>query len=108
MAGVGRYNRYVTLSRSPQTTGDSDGFFEDLSPPDWWCLIQPNGASSERTTEHAVEGRYRPDITIDTRIVYEDPTKPTGKTTRSLYVRSVVNVNEANQTMRLVAEEVEP
>ncbi len=89
-------------------TDDSDGFFEDLSPPDWWCLIQPIGASSERTNDHTVEGRYRPDITIDTRIVFEDARKPIGKTTRQLFVRSVVNIDEAGDRMRLTAEEIEP
>lgn len=69
MAGVGRYNRYVLLSQSPQTTGDADGFFEDLTPREAWALIQPIGASGDRTMSHTVEMRYHPQVTIDTRIV---------------------------------------
>lgn len=108
MAGVGRYNRFVTLSQSPQVTDDSDGFFEDLSPREAWVYIQPVGSGGERTTSHVVEMRYHPQVTVDTRIVYEDARRPDGKTTRQLFVRSVVDVDDRGDTMRLECEEVAP
>jgi head-tail adaptor len=99
VAQPGRYNKHVTLSKAPTTTPDSDGFFEDLSPRDWWCSIQPLDASvsdSTRMQAHRVEGRYHSGITVDTRIVYG---------TRQLFVKGVQDVDERHQTMVLFCEE---
>jgi head-tail adaptor len=95
---AGRYTRYVTLSRSPQTSGDADGFFEDLSPRDAWCQISPQGSLSDtRTATHSVEMPYHSQVSIDTRILYNG---------RELFVRSVQNVDEQNTILRLVCEEI--
>ena len=91
-------NQYVTLSRSPQTSNDSDGFYEDLSPAGAWVAIDPQGSIGDgRTQSHVVTMRYRSDVTVDTRLVHG---------TRELFVRSVQNVNEANNQIVCVCEEV--
>lgn len=106
--GVGRYNKWVTLSQSPQTSGDSDGFFEDLSPSGVWCALRPQLGADGRTTQIVVEMLFHPQVTMDTRIVYEDPNKPTGKTTRELFVKGVQNLDEANIAIRCLCEEITP
>lgn len=103
---VGRFTKCVRLSRSPQVSGDSDGYFEDLSPPDWWCSIQPQGSTGDgRGTEHLINGRWHPQITMDTRIVYSDPVL---KRDRQFFVRSYSNINEKNAELQLICEEVTP
>lgn len=105
-SSVGRYRIWVTLSQSPQETDDSDGFFEDLVPPGTWASIRPSLGDNGRTISHLVEMRWHPQVTIDTRIVYEDANKPDGKTTRELFVKGVQNVEEMNDTLVLLCEEV--
>lgn len=91
-------NQWVTLSRAPQVSNDSDGYFEDLSPAGAWAAIEPQGSAGDgRTQSHIVTMRYRSDVTIDTRIVHG---------TRELFVRSVQNVNEGNREIVCVCEEV--
>ncbi len=107
-SGVGRYCFWVTLSQSPQVTDDSDGFFEDLSPSGTWAAIRPQLAADGRTITHVVEMRWHPQVTIDTRIVYEDSAKPAGKTTRELFVKGVQNIEEQNAVLVLLCEEVTP
>lgn len=104
--GAGRYGIWVTLSQSPQVTGDSDGFFEALSPAGTWASIRPTLSSNGRVIESVVEMRFHPQVTIDTRIVYEDVNKPSGKTTRELFVKGVQNVEEMNDVLVLLCEEV--
>jgi len=96
---AGRLNKWVTLSRSPQSTNDSDGFFDALDPPGVWAAIRPSTAGDERTLLHDVEIRYHPQVTIDTRILYG---------TRQLFVKGCVNVDEANVALRLQCEEIVP
>jgi len=103
---VGRFSKCVRLSRSPQTSGDSDGYFEDLSPPDWWCAMQAQGPTGEgRGMEFLITGRWHPQITMDTRIVYSDPVL---KRDRQFFVRSYQNVDERNKELQLICEEVTP
>lgn len=87
---------WVTLSRSPQTSGDSDGFFEPLSPARVPAAITPV-PGDERSTFHQVTIRYHPQVTADVRLLFG---------VRELYVRNVVNVDERNNEMRLFCEEV--
>ncbi len=104
----GQRNRYVTLARSPNTTPDSDGFFEALQPPDAWVSIEPQGASAEdgtRLQASRVTMRYHPQVTIDTRLVYSDPVLLRD---RELFVKSVQNVKDANRELVLFCEEVIP
>lgn len=107
-SGVGRYNKWVTLSQSPQETDDSDGFFEPLDPAGVWASIRPSLSANGRTADLVVEMRHHPQVTVDTRIVYEDANKPAGKTTRELFVKGVQNVEEMNDTLVLLCEEVAP
>lgn len=98
---AGHLNKRVSLSRSPQTSPDSDGFFEDLNPREVWAAIEPlsPAAGQSRSIEHVVTMRYHPQVTLDTRIVYG---------TRELFVRGVQNVNEHNVELRLLCEEIQP
>jgi head-tail adaptor len=96
----GRLNKWVTLANAPDSTPDSDGFFEPLSPPGVWAQIDPFPpleADSERTQAHTVIIRYHPQVTMDTRILFG---------TRELFVKGVQNINEKGAWMRLHCEEV--
>jgi hypothetical protein len=104
---VGKYNKWVTLSQCPQPEGNTD-FFDPLTPDGAWCAIRPQLGADCRTTEHVVEMLFHPQVTMDTRIVYEDPNKPPGKTTRAFYVKGVQNIEEANIAIRCLCEEVTP
>ena len=96
---AGRLTKWVTLSRSPQATNDSDGFFEALDPPGVWAAIAPASSGEERTLLHDVQMRYHPQVSIDTRILYG---------TRQLFVKGMQNVNEQNVELLLQCEEILP
>jgi head-tail adaptor len=107
---AGKLNKWVTLSRSPQTSGDSDGFFEPLDPAGVWAGIEPQSPSGDgRSVFHNVTMRFHAGVTMDTRIVYLDANRvttdnPTGM--RSLFVKGFQNVNEQDTELRLLCEEV--
>lgn len=105
---AGRLTKWVTLSQCPQQTNDSDGWFEALDPEGAWCSMRPVLAANGRVTEIIVEMRHHPQVSVDTRIVYEDPDKPAGKTHREIFVRGVQNVDELNDTLILICEEIAP
>lgn len=105
--GVGSYNLYVTLSRAPESASDTQ-FFTPLNPVGAWAAIRPTLGADGRTTEHVIEMRYHPQVSVDTRIVYEDASRPSGKTTRQFFVRGVQNMDEAGAVMRLLCEEIAP
>jgi head-tail adaptor len=96
----GRLNKWVTLSKAPDEPGDSDGFFEALSPAGVWAQIdpyQPWEADGVRMQSMTVIIRYHSQVTLDTRLLYG---------TRELFVKGVQNIDEANIWMRLYCEEV--
>lgn len=98
----GRLDKFVSLSKAPQTTPDSDGFFEDLAPRDAWVSIEPLepfSSDGTRVQPSRVTMRYHPQVTLDVRILYG---------TRELFVKGVQNVNENNSEMRLYCEEAIP
>jgi head-tail adaptor len=98
MLAAGRLNKSVSLSRSPRTSGDSDGFFEALSPATVWAAIQPLSPSPDgRTISSLVTIRYHDQVGVDTRVLFG---------TRELFVRSLQNVDEQNVELRLLCEEV--
>lgn len=108
---AGPLNKWVTLSRCPVTTPDSDGFFEALDPEGVWAAIEPMAPSAnDRTISHIVRMRFHPGVTVDTRIVYATtaPNNPAITMTRELFVKGVQNVLERNDEMRLYCEEVQP
>lgn len=99
---AGQLRKQVTLSRAPQTTPDSDGFFEALSPSTVWASIEPYDASvadGTRMQASRVVIRYHAQVTVDTRILYG---------TRELFVKGVQNVGELNREMVLFCEEAIP
>lgn len=105
---AGRMNRLVTLSRAPQTTPDSDGFFEALSPSNAWCAIEPLDASTSdgtRMQASRVTMRFHPQVTVDTRLVYSDPVL--GRD-RELFVKGVQNLSDGNHELVLFCEEAIP
>jgi head-tail adaptor len=98
----GRLDKWVTLSRCPQTTPDSDGYDEPLSPEGAWAQIDPFPpleSDNVRTAAHTVIIRYHPQVTMDTQILFG---------TRKLFVKGVQNINERGAWMRLHCEEVIP
>lgn len=102
----GRLNKYVTLSRSPQSSPDGDGFFEALSPSTAWAQIQPVTAGEfERSTYHQITIRFHAQVTMDTRLVYTDAAL--GRD-REFFVKGVQSIDEANKEMRLLCEEITP
>jgi head-tail adaptor len=103
---VSRLTKHVSLGRSPQTSGDADGFFEDLDPKYAWCAIDPQGPTGEgRTVTHLITMRFHKQVTMDVRIVYADPVL---NRDRHFFVRGFQNVAEKNDEMRLICEEVVP
>lgn len=105
---VGRHNRYVTLWQRPQVPGDSDGFWEALSPPTSWCRLEPgppgSGADGQ-TTQHLVTMRFHPQVSTDAKLTYADPLL---RRNRDFMVMDVQNVGDQNTEMRLLVEEVGP
>jgi head-tail adaptor len=99
----GRHDKLVTLHRSPQVTDDNDGFWEALTPASWWISVEPLDPSvsgdGSRIQSHRVRGRYRADVTVDTRITYG---------TRELFVKGVQNIGEQNVEIVLYCEEAIP
>ncbi len=104
--GINEHRKYVALARAPQTTNDSDGYWEPLNPANAWCSIQPAfGQGDGRITEHLIEMRFHAQVTVDTRIVYTDPVLSRD---RQFFVRGVQNIDEANDLIRLACEETAP
>ena len=106
---AGRMNRLVSLAQSPQTSGDTDGFFEALSPSTAWCAIEPLDAAingdGTRIQTHRVTMRHHPQVTVDTRLVYADPLLDRD---RELFVKGVQNIGDGNREIVLVCDEVIP
>lgn len=102
---AGPCNKWVTLARNPATATESEG--TPLSPSGIWAAIEPlpPGTGEGRTTTHLVRMRFHPEVTLDTKIAYEDAR--IGRT-RTLYVRGFQSVSEAGDELRLLAEEVQP
>ena len=94
---AGILQKRVSLYQSRRDDGDPIG--DPLSPPQAWAQIDNQGLTEARTTTHLITMRYHPEVTIDTVVVYND---------RNLFVRSVQNVNENNDEMRLICEEIAP
>lgn len=104
---IGQY-RHVVMFQTPTTVPDGDGgtteTWADLTPP-WHVDLQPASVRDlERRTAgtivasatHVIIGRYRADVGIDDRMLFE------GRTFR---ISGVKNVEERNITMELFAVE---
>ena len=77
----------------------------DLDPPDWAISITPATARDmERvaagtvitSATHLITGRWRPDITLKTRILFEG---------RIFHITAIRNPQERDLIMELLAEE---
>ncbi len=82
---IGDY-RHVVQFQTPTTVPDGDGgvveTWANLDPP-WHVAIQPAtvrdlerqaGATTIATATHIIRGRYRPDVTVDARMVFDGRT----------------------------------
>lgn len=100
---AGKRNKYVSLARTRSDAADPTA----LTPEFDWVSIEPlpPGGSDDRSISHIVNMRFRADVTIDTRIHYDDPY---AGYTRELFVRGLQNVSEANAELNLYCEEVQP
>jgi len=81
---VGTHRHLVTVQGPTAPVADGDGgstvTWVNLVPPTWYCSIDPATARDlERvaagsvisTASHIITGRYHPQITVATRIVFE-------------------------------------
>lgn len=96
---AGRLKRLLAY-RAPQEPGDSDGFKEPLTPPAWWATFEtldPVASDGSRIVATRLRGRYHPQITVDSILVYGS---------RELFVKGVQNVDDANRHLVLYCEEV--
>lgn len=100
---AGIRNRFVSLFRGPITTNDSDGYAEALNPAQVWVAIQPTAPGTfgdgSRIHYSLVTMDYHSQMTVDCFLTYG---------TRTLLVKDVQNVDDANVEMRLICEEVTP
>src|SRR5262245_15841546 len=100
----GRFDKWVTLSRCPQSSPDNDGFYEDLDPAGTWASIQPLSPTSDgRTIQSQVRIRFHDQVNMDTRIVYDD-----GSRTRYPFVKSFQDVDTNGDLLVLLCEESIP
>lgn len=108
---IGDYRHRVTV-QGPlgAAVADAEGgylqVYASLTPADWYCSIVPaTQRDLERVTagtvmasaSHVVTGRYRADITTQTRLIFQN---------RTLHVSSVANLEERNVTLQLVCQEI--
>lgn len=96
---AGRRACYVSLAKAPETSGDSDGYFEPLSPEYAWVSIEPlapGSVDSTRLQGSIVTMDYHPQLSVETRLLYG---------TRQLFVKGIQNVDERNHTMVCYCEE---
>jgi len=83
--GIGDF-RHVARFQTPTTVPDGDGgtidVWADLDPP-WAVAIQPatvrdlernTAGTIVATATHIIRGRYRPDVKVDARMLFEGRT----------------------------------
>ncbi len=102
---AGHRNKWVSLMRWPADDDEARG--EPLSPPNDWVSISPlpPGGTDDRAITSLMELRYRSDVTLDTRIDYENART---SRTHKYFVRGVQSVNESGDAMVLLVEDVQP
>jgi head-tail adaptor len=104
----GRQNRKVTLWRNPQQTDDADGFWEPLTPSDFWVQIQAlSPQDNGRVILSQVNMRYHAQVTVDTAI-YLGGTTPNARVAgdRLLLVKGVQDVDDMHDELNCLCEEV--
>jgi len=106
---IGTYRHVVTVQEATGTVPDGEGGFTegwvDLTPAKWDVSINPATARDlERaasgtiitTATHVITGRYRPDVTTESRVVFEG---------RIFHITGVRNLEERNRTLECTAAE---
>lgn len=92
----------MTLWKGPTRSGDADGYDEPLTPSTWWAEIKPLSptlSDGTRIQASRVTIRYHPQVTVDCFIKHG---------TRTLFVKGVQNIDDANVQQVLFCEEVIP
>lgn len=105
---VGEYRHVVTLqafTRQPDGEGGWIESWTDLDPAQWdVSIVRATVRDLERvgsgtiltTATHIIEGRYRPDVTLNARLMFEG---------RAFAVTGFDNVQERDRILRLIVEE---
>lgn len=103
MALLGRMNKWVTLANKQAEPSED---FTALDPEGCWAALSPqlSVGDTSRSIQHVVEMRWHPDVSLDTRIVYE----PGDGRRLALYVRAVQNLDMDDDMLRLLCEEITP
>ena len=107
--GIGAYRHVARFQAPGPAEPDGEGGFTetwaDLEPPTWAVSIRPATVRDlERETAgtvitsatHVITGRYRPDVTTATRMIFRG---------RTFEITGVVDVDERAIEMHLIAEE---
>lgn len=108
--GIGAYRHTVLLQNPGPPAPDGQGGFTvswtDLTPATWKVEIKPATARDlERvasgtvlsTASHVITGRYRDDVTPETRLIFNG---------RTFHVNGVANPEERDVTLVLTCTEV--
>jgi SPP1 family predicted phage head-tail adaptor len=107
--GVGQFRHLGLFQKPGAAVPDGEGGYTegwtDLEPPQWAVDIAPasvrdlerlSSSTVAATATHVITGRYRPDVDVSTRMLFEG---------RVFQVTGVINEFERDRLMRLVAEE---
>lgn len=106
---VGDFRHSVRIQDLARTKVQGEGFSTspaDVTDSEWWCSIESAtagkmerlaGPGSLATATHILHGRYHEGITTRCRLVLGS---------RVFAVQGVVNVNEADEITRVIAEEI--
>jgi len=106
---IGSYRHVVTVQDPTALMPDGEGGWTegwaDLDPAKWdVSIIRATARDLERvgagtiltTATHVIEGRYREDVSLTTRLLFEG---------RVFAITGIDNVEERDITLRLIAEE---
>jgi SPP1 family predicted phage head-tail adaptor len=109
IGSIGSDRHLVTFENPGIATPDPDGGYTEAwtptTPATWYVSIRPASARDlERTTAgtvtatatHIVHGRYHPQVTTKTRMLFEG---------RIFHVNGVANLEERDREMQLFCEE---
>jgi head-tail adaptor len=112
---TGNTRHLVTLDVIGSPVGDGDGGYTEgavpLNPPTWYCSMAsatagreaPRAGTISATATHRLRGRFHPEISVRTRITFQDPHRGT---TRVFAVESVETVEERGAELEVIAHEV--
>ena len=106
---VGDHRHLVSFQNPGTPEPDEDGGFTEgwtpTVPPTWYVSINPATARDLEnvtagtvisTATHIVRGRFHPEITTETRMLFQG---------RTFHVTNVSNIEERGDEMQLICEE---